>query len=1082
MGYVLQDVDHLFDGLDKDTTTLLNEDYIGLANPGPLSPGSLGFLENIIGNTNQYRRTSQHLPEYNTNSEYLDIVDEYGSNSPKSLDFLENHEKTIKDDTNQLSWVGQGRSRSKLNRKPPTWVGQGQLQSNIDRKLHKSFASNKNETHIEIQNDFPYCITNYAYNSEDGDFPLWDSPNTKSLDEDSNSEDDDFSSRDSPNTQSLNDNYNHTYERNSRVVNSVETVVHGQHKPHSSLKRARSYTSSTSTYENEPKHSKRSNGHKHGQDTSSHSKNILKSILVNAVLGKNQHVDSQILGLSQINLYKLLNIKDNDEVAQLDMVMPLQPSPNLPLQEPNFAINDFTKDLEYLISELSKLELSPALNEIDISIFNEMDASNIFDPGSLNFDLDTLHFNPNTIENFDLPQSPLESLSLKNYSDISEIDEVEEELVGTGTTKKLGDTKTLEELIDAYINSTSKVLELTDSNLIDDTNEPKLELELPQTLTTIEQSLPSYNTQDDAYILNEDECMNLSTAYPERNELYEMETTSAPIQQNLPSLDTMKIKLTLDEKSLARSNLFTRIQNIVDAHNASKKRSQEDLKINTSFEVGSSSTSNNNDRWQTTPNSKIFDSASTYVNNPIPLEWKNMENPRLIGNCMSIFSKSQILEAWNIICDNQNDIDTTKVSIWNPQIYMDDGLKTYNRYFPIVLKKSTKKLLAFDYRNNADIDEIVTYSHDKSWTIMPSLEWIKSDILISRVIAANDGLLVLDSGKPAISTIHINYKWVFYEKNIDDTSIYEKNQSLLTIINPLTHEYLFLPPIPFNAFKEKIGYLSFSNAKERNYQLFILGCDEIEPTIEDQDEHIRKYGINAPKMRPTHIVNFAIYSSANKKWNNFDHFENTKTNHFQSKTGHGSCAVINYGFYFGGLQLVPCPKKIMDDELPSIFYINCNIKKYQHLTHHFLLYGIGNIRIPEAPKLIRVANNKIYAITRETTNKIYKNPMVLIEVLLDEDGTPNGKYAPVVNGIMPDAYLNKLKLSSPPQKDYEVYSSGDLIAFKGSYPIFVIYDVYKTKWKLLRYERYLDSSEKKNHTVIEGVYQPDWLAITYPNF
>jgi len=153
------------------------------------------------------------------------------------------------------------------------------------------------------------------------------------------------------------------------------------------------------------------------------------------------------------------------------------------------------------------------------------------------------------------------------------------------------------------------------------------------------------------------------------------------------------------------------------------------------------------------------------------------------------------------------------------------------------------------------------------------------------------------------------------------------------------------------------------------------------------------------------------------------------------------------------------------------------------LIHHFLLHGIGNIQIPEAPKLVKVANNRIYAITREATltTKNHKN-VVIIEVLLDEDGTPNGNYALVENGIMPEVYALKL-FKNNWQKGiikYEVYSSGDLIAFRVCQPQFVIYDVNKTTWRLicLPLENTLEGNAKKNHLIVEGIYQPDWLAIT----
>jgi len=85
MAHVLKDVDHLFDGLDEDSTILSPNDYVGLADPGSMSPGSLGFLESLIQDNKQYTRIFQHQSPYDKNDKHLDLINVYGSNSLEKL-------------------------------------------------------------------------------------------------------------------------------------------------------------------------------------------------------------------------------------------------------------------------------------------------------------------------------------------------------------------------------------------------------------------------------------------------------------------------------------------------------------------------------------------------------------------------------------------------------------------------------------------------------------------------------------------------------------------------------------------------------------------------------------------------------------------------------------------------------------------------------------------------------------------------------------------------------------------------------------------------------------------------------------
>ncbi|KAG0569416.1 hypothetical protein KC19_6G088900, partial [Ceratodon purpureus] len=483
--------------------------------------------------------------------------------------------------------------------------------------------------------------------------------------------------------------------------------------------------------------------------------------------------------------------------------------------------------------------------------------------------------------------------------------------------------------------------------------------------------------------------------------------------------------------------------------------------------ASSSSIKESIQRWREIPYSEILKVALTYKNKLVPSEWKFMTNPRLIGTCMRFFSKSQVSEVWDIIYKPSQNNDP-QMTIWNPHMYKDYDIKLYNRYFPIVLEKSSLKVLAYDYQNNLDVDEINNkVPRKEGWIILPSLDWIKSQIY-TRIIAANDGLIVLDSTKPAISRIQINYKWIYHENQNYADNVHDKNQSLLTVINPLTREYLFLPPIPFNDLFDKIGYLSFSNAKERHYRLFVLGWSKIDRDfVEKKDALLEK--------QYYHMVYLAIYDSPSKDWIYFDSFEDAKIN-FPYLGGRGSCAVINYGLYFGGTKVNPQGSKEIHLETPCIFYVNCSTSRQQHLSQPFLLHGIANIIIPEPPKVLRIANNKIYAVTRETAKfaKKCQNQLVLVEILLNEDGTPNGQYASVENGVMPEVYVNKLFLKPPTRSHrkvnnlaYEVSSCGDLIAFRVSLPLFVLYDVHKSNWRLTYYENDPKAGSKTNYILFE---------------
>lgn len=960
MNHILKDIDHLLENGINDSVE--DEDFVGLADPGSLSPGSLSMLEtyqeNTGGNIHPREQAGKNLYELRR------ILGE-GSN------------------------INTKRSRSpepdrSITRKSPNFREREQLE-NLAR---------------DNPSDFPCCdvdFDEYISNPKYGEYPLWDSPNRQSLVEVPNEK----------------------FTGSSSGVKTLDGIEIPRRK-RSSL-RIRELNSSKRHKSREPDNEE---PHEYVPPTA---QNVFQ-----AILGRNSQQPAH--PQSHDKLQELVPMLDEEDD---------NPQPPDKLQELMRMLDEEDDDLQYEILSVDEYdgklcnrhevrESRKRPNSPDNYLTKELE--NIIDKSEKL--LPRVAYDK--INNPDI----INAASTSNTDLFKKADE---------RGKNTSDPKTL-----AYVSSTSEVLRLYNLNPANNTDKSK-------------SKGPMFNELD-SYVLEENQSQNLSVNPRKRLQLSEREI-SDPLDQMTNKVKMFKIGPNLKIKS-------RKLKKVVDVENV-----QEEFTCTKRHSATSSSLSTlSNDNWREKPYSDILQIAIPYINKPIPLDWKKMSNPRLIGACMTIFSKLQMLEVWNII--NTNSInDIQNIRIWSPIQYLDDHSKSYNRYFPIVMEKSTQNLLAFDYKFNLDVNDIDRDSKKQGWTIMPSLDWIKSNIF-TRIIAANDGLFVLDSVKPAPSTIHINYKKMLHENKNYSNNVYEINQSLLTIINPLTHEYLLLPPIPFNEFKEKIGYLSFSNSKEKHYQLFILGSSKLLSPCNDITGYNKIYKTYAQQKRPTYIVHLAIYSSLNKGWIFFDSFENTIIN-FPHLGGSVSCAVINYSLYFGGIKVDIQSETRSPLEMASIFYINCSTSRMQQIIQPFLLHGIVDIDIPEPPKVLRVANNRLFAVTRETSKNIKNNTnqLFLIEILLNEDGTPNGSYAPVENGIMPKIYVNKLfqRIPGSHQKIsliYEVCSSGDLIAFKVSFPLFVLYDVHKSRWRLTYYERDSKIGQKPNYLLVEGVYQPDWLAIT----
>lgn len=462
------------------------------------------------------------------------------------------------------------------------------------------------------------------------------------------------------------------------------------------------------------------------------------------------------------------------------------------------------------------------------------------------------------------------------------------------------------------------------------------------------------------------------------------------------------------------------------------------------------------------PSAAILMQAMSYVDQPLPPNWASMIHPRVIGFSMKIFSDDQKLEAWSLI--NKPKVEgrfTCHYSPpkWTPTTYVDDVNKTYKEYFPVIVERSTKKVMGFNYEDSINATSLSNCPM-KGWTELFSMDWIQPNIF-GRVIGANNGLIVLDSGRQQNVLIQANNNGIRRDER-DEGSHQEPEHTTLSIVNPLTHEFYFLPSIPTHLYRDKVGYLSVSSPFERLYQLFVLGW------------------VTQNKIE---TLALATYNSANAKWVHFDAIKDAKSG-ISGRTG---CVMINYGLYYGGISVQPN----QDDnhltmELPSIFYFNCSAERKQHLVYPFFIQAVSDLlRITDPPKVVLASENKVYASARgvcANSTETEIGVLALVDVSLNEDGTPNGQYARVNNGVMPHELMKKLfkfdKYPLQKPRPYEVVGNGNLIAFRVSDPNIVLYNIQKAEWSVTCFHDFEPSDVSNNFVMVEGSYKPDWLAAT----
>ena len=280
-------------------------------------------------------------------------------------------------------------------------------------------------------------------------------------------------------------------------------------------------------------------------------------------------------------------------------------------------------------------------------------------------------------------------------------------------------------------------------------------------------------------------------------------------------------------------------------------------------------------------------------------------------------------------------------------------------------------------------------------------------------------------------------------------------QSLVCVANPLTREFILLPPIPKRRVHGKIAKFLFGDMERTNYHLVIAGWD----TIKKKKEY-----------KLAEILCVIVYSSQKQGFVHANYIERARPIPFH-ECGRSGMAIVNYGVYFGGLRVI---ERVDDEEIciPAIYYFNISDSRRQALCFDFILVNMAGREV-QAPKVVQAGADKVFAVTRYAQ---LPTIMWVVEVELQVDGTPTGCYRKVPCGVMPCEFYEQLF----PTEDeallpYECTSADGRLVFKvySQRNLVVSYDITKYEWRIFKFPCRDDQTDFQ---LCDGCYEPVFIA------
>lgn len=280
-------------------------------------------------------------------------------------------------------------------------------------------------------------------------------------------------------------------------------------------------------------------------------------------------------------------------------------------------------------------------------------------------------------------------------------------------------------------------------------------------------------------------------------------------------------------------------------------------------------------------------------------------------------------------------------------------------------------------------------------------------------------------------------------------------QSLVCVANPLTREFILLPPIPKRRVHGKIAKFVFHDMERSKYHLVIAGWD----TIKRRKEN-----------KLSDILCVIVYSSEKQCFVHANYIERARAIPFH-ECGRSGMAIVNYGVYFGGQKVI---ERVDDEEIciPAIYYFNISDSRRQCLCFDFILINMAGREV-QAPKVVQAGPAQVFAVTRYAQ---LPTIMWIVEVELQPDGTPTGSFLKVPCGVMPAKFYEMLF----PTEDeallpYEVTSADGRLAFKvySERNLVTSYDIGRFEWKMFEFPIQPD---QRDFQLCDGCYEPVFVA------
>ena len=320
------------------------------------------------------------------------------------------------------------------------------------------------------------------------------------------------------------------------------------------------------------------------------------------------------------------------------------------------------------------------------------------------------------------------------------------------------------------------------------------------------------------------------------------------------------------------------------------------------------------------------------------------------------------------------------------------------------------------------------------------------------------GLLVLDGGdQPGDNPILLwGQAQIPNHKYWQDAKARAQSggQSMVCVTNPLTREFILLPPIPNRRVHGKMAKLVFHNMARTKYHLVIAGWDMKKKNKKVED-----------------VLCVIVYSSEKQCFVHANYIERARPIPYH-ECGRSGLAVINYCVYFGGMRVIERIDQNDDIYVPAIYYFNISHNRRQCLCFDFTLVNMAGRQV-QPPKVVQAGPDRVFAVTRYA-----QIPTIIwiVEVNLQPDGTPAGTYKKVPRGVMPSVYYQKL---FPTEEEallpYECTNADSKITFKvhSERNLIVMYDMNLYEWRICEYPA---QNGQKEFQLCDGCYEPVFTA------